>query len=133
MRNLNALCIRAQALGLRGLLAHWSEVAQAPWLPALLQWEEVERARRSLERRLKDDHIGRFKALCDFDWSWPKRADPQALEAPISLGFLTDATNVVLQGPNGSSVSTTFGRSRATAPPRGRAADGQTNSASAPS
>jgi hypothetical protein len=38
-------------------------------------------ARRSLERRLKDVHIGRFKPLCDFDWAWPKKCDKPAIEA----------------------------------------------------
>lgn len=98
--------LRAQALRLHGLLAHWSEVSAAPWLPALLQWEEEERARRSLERRLKESHIGRFKPLCDFDWTWPKRCDQQAIEALMTLDFLKDASNVVLMGPNGVGKST---------------------------
>jgi hypothetical protein len=33
----------------------------------LLAWEETERARRSLERRLRCAHIERFKPLADFD------------------------------------------------------------------
>jgi hypothetical protein len=45
---------RAEALHLHGLLAHWNEVAAADWLPRLLDWEEQERRRRSLERRLKE-------------------------------------------------------------------------------
>lgn len=58
---------RAAALQLHGLLAHWPECAEAPWLTSLLDWEETERARRSLERRLRCAHIGRFKPLADFD------------------------------------------------------------------
>lgn len=95
------LCHRAQALRLHGLLAHWPDVASADWVAPLLQWEEEERARRSLERRLKDAHIGRFKPLCDFDWLWPKRCDRGAVEALMTLDFLRDNTNVVLLGPNG--------------------------------
>jgi DNA replication protein DnaC len=106
MHDLNALRTRTQALRLHGLLTHWSEVAQAPWLPELLQWEEQARGHRSLERRLKEAHIGRFKALCDFDWSWPKRCDQAAVEALMTLDFLKDATNVVLQGPNGVGKTT---------------------------
>jgi len=56
---------RASALNLHGLLAHWSEAAAAGWPEALIGWEEDERARRSLERRLQSAHIGRFKPLCD--------------------------------------------------------------------
>jgi DNA replication protein DnaC len=97
---------RVEALHLHGLLAHWPEVAAADWLKPLLDWEEQERRRRSLQRRLKDAHIGRFKPLCDFDWAWPKRCDRTAIEALMMLDFLNDATNVVLVGPNGVGKST---------------------------
>jgi DNA replication protein DnaC len=92
---------RAAALHLHGLLAHWSEVVASDWVAQLLDWEERERCRRSLERRLKDAHIGRFKPICDFDWGWPRRCDRAAVEALMALDFLKDATNVVLVGPNG--------------------------------
>ena len=92
---------RAKALLLHGLLAHWQEAIAEGWVPSLVDWEERERARRSLERRLREAHIGRFKPLCDFDWKWPRRCDRAAIEALMSLDFLKDATNVVLVGPNG--------------------------------
>ena len=104
--NLEALHGRAKALNLHGLLAHWSEVAAADWVPTLLDWEEQERSRRSLERRLRAAHIGRFKPICDFDWSWPKRCDRAAIEALMSLDFLREATNPILVGPNGVGKST---------------------------
>jgi len=97
---------RAGALNLYGLLAHWGEVASQDWVATLLGWEEQERARRSLERRLRSAHIGRFKPLCDFDWAWPKRCDRAAIDALMTLEFLDDATNVVLLGPNGVGKST---------------------------
>jgi hypothetical protein len=53
MTNLDALNARAKALNLRGLLAHWSEAGTADWVQTLIDWEEQERARRSLERRLR--------------------------------------------------------------------------------
>ncbi|HTW70279.1 MAG TPA: IS21-like element helper ATPase IstB [Acetobacteraceae bacterium] len=97
---------RAAALHLHGLLAHWPEVIAADWVVSLLGWEEQERHRRSLERRLKEARIGRFKPLCDFDWSWPKRCDRAAVEALMALDFLKEAANVVLVGPNGVGKST---------------------------
>ena len=106
MNNLDALHARAKALCLHGLLAHWHDATAAGWLPTLIEWEEQERARRSLERRLKEAHIGRFKPLCDFDWSWPKRCDQAAIEALMTLEFLNDATNEILVGPNGIGKST---------------------------
>jgi len=106
MNDLNALRTRAAVLHLHGLTAHWSEIADATWVAPFLAWEEQERARRSLERRMQAAHIGRFKPLCDFNWNWPKRCDRGAIEALMALDFLNDAANVVLVGPNGVGKST---------------------------
>jgi len=99
--------LRAQAVELRlhGLLSHWDEVmGQAESerrVRQWLDWETAERANRSLERRLRDAHIGRFKPLADFDWSWPTACDRTTVEELMSLQFLADASNVVLVGTNG--------------------------------
>lgn len=45
---------RIANLRLHGVLAHWSELATADWLPQLVAWEEEERTRRSLEKRMRD-------------------------------------------------------------------------------
>lgn len=97
---------RANALRLHGLLAHWPEVVDAGWVAPLLQWEEEERSRRSLERRIRDARLGNFKPLCDFDWAWPTRCDRAAVEELMSLEFVKDLANVVLIGPNGVGKST---------------------------
>ena len=96
MSNPDSLRDRARALHLHGLAAHWAEGATADWVAPLLHWEEQERARRSLERRVKAARIGRFKPLCDFDWAWPKRCDRGIVAALMALDFLGDATNIVL-------------------------------------
>ncbi len=62
----DVLLQRAKALHLHGLAAHWAEVVGEAWLPRLLDWEEAERTRRSLERRTQAAKIGAFKPLCDF-------------------------------------------------------------------
>lgn len=92
---------RAQALGLYGLLANWDEVCDATWLPSVLKYEETERTRRSLERRIKGAKLGRFKPLVDYDWKWPKRVDRQSIEELFKLAFFDEGVNVVLQGANG--------------------------------
>ena len=96
---------RARALHLSGLLAHWETVRANPehlaWTQALLDWEEAERAQRSLQRRLGAARIGRFKPLADFDWGWPAQCDRAAVQELMTLAFMADATNVVLVGPNG--------------------------------
>ena len=100
------LMARAKALKLYGLLAHWEEVAGSAWIEPLIRWEEEERARRSLERRLGNARLGRFRPLADFDWDWPKRCDREALEELMGLAFLEEAANAILVGPNGVCKST---------------------------
>lgn len=97
---------RAHALKLYGLLAHWEELPQALELDTLLEWEEQERARRGLQRRLRNARLGSFKPLADFDWHWPRRCDRAAFEALMELGFLQEPANVVLLGPNGVGKTT---------------------------
>ena len=96
---------QAASLRLHGLLSHWSEVMaqpdQAHWVAQMLAWEAHERSRRSLERRLREAHLGRFKPLADFDWAWPKHIDRSAVEELMTLAFLKAASNAVLVGPNG--------------------------------
>jgi DNA replication protein DnaC len=97
---------RATALRLNGLLAHWPEAGNAHWAAQLIDWEETERARRSLERRVRGSSIGAFKPLADFDWSWPSRCDRPAVDELMSLQFMAEATNAILVGPNGIGKST---------------------------
>jgi DNA replication protein DnaC len=93
---------RCQELGLHGLLQHWEEVADAEWLPWLLGVEGEERQRRSLERRIKNARLGRFKAMADFDWDWPKRIDRVQIDDLLRLEFMKDGANPILVGPNGT-------------------------------
>lgn len=97
----DCLSARLAALGLYGLLGHLSEVDSEPWVHTLVSWEESERANRGLARRIKAAHIGRFRAMADFDWTWPKKLDRDALDEAFRLDFLSGADNLVLLGPNG--------------------------------
>jgi DNA replication protein DnaC len=97
----DSLTERATTLGLHGLLSHLSEVAAEPWVAKLLDWEEHERASRGLARRIQAAHIGRFRPFADFDFSWPKRIDRDAIEEAFRLDFIQQGQNLVLLGPNG--------------------------------
>lgn len=103
--NMAQLQARAKELRLAGLLAHWDTLVCDParlgWATELLGWEETERDQRSLERRLRSSHIGKFKPLADFEWDWPRRCDRQAIQELMTLSFMADASNVMLVGPNG--------------------------------
>ena len=102
----DAYRLRAENLRLYGLLAHWSEIEDSTWVERLLDWEEDERARRSLERRLSGAHIGHFKPLVDFDWAWPEHCDRLAITELMGLAFLKSATNAILVGSSGLGKST---------------------------
>ena len=97
---LDSLRDRVQRLGFFGLLASWNDIALEPWLPKLVGLEEQERKRRSLERRLRAAGIGSFKSIADYDWTWPRRVDREAIDELISLKFVEEGVNAVLLGPN---------------------------------
>ena len=80
---------RAQALGMWGLLVNWEQLGGQDWVPRLLELEEVERARRSLQRRIANARIGAFKAMCDFDWDWPRKINRELVDELFSFQFFT--------------------------------------------
>lgn len=98
--------VALRRLGLFGLLAHWPEIRDLDWLPAVIDYEQRERQRRSLERRLRFARLGAFKPLCDFDWQWPKKIDRGAIDELCSLDFIAECANIVLIGPNSTGKTT---------------------------
>jgi len=70
-------------------------------LEQLARIEVDDKSRRSLERRFKRSKIGRFKLMADFDWDWPKKIDRGAIEAALTLDFLSEGRNFILLGANG--------------------------------
>lgn len=76
------------------------------WGPAqllehIVDLDEKDRVRRSLERRFSDSHLGRFKPMLEFDWGWPTKIDRALVERALSGDYLTDARNIVLAAPQG--------------------------------
>jgi DNA replication protein DnaC len=97
---------RIQALGLHGIDAAWDELEGDEWLTQLVEIEEHERARRSLERRIRSAKTGKFKPIGDFDWTWARKIDRGAVEDLFQFEFIKDGMNVVLIGPNGVGKTT---------------------------
>jgi len=95
------LITRLTALGLHGLLAHLDEITDADWPRWLVDVEESERQRRSLERRIANAKLGHFKPMADFDWTWPEQIDRGQVEDLLRLDFLAEGANPILVGPNG--------------------------------
>jgi len=101
-QSIDALKGRARKLGLLGLLEHWNDFQDQAWPENLIQIEEAFRSQRSLERRLQKAHLGRFKHMADFDWTWPKKIDRDILDELFSLEFMDEPANGVFVGPNGT-------------------------------
>jgi DNA replication protein DnaC len=97
-------------LGLYHTAAHLDDLValatKRRWSPTqllehLVEVEQQERARRSLERRLLRSRLGRFTPMDTFDWAWPTRIDRAAVEAALHLDFLTAGRNLVLVAAQG--------------------------------
>jgi DNA replication protein DnaC len=107
MDNLNeqlkALGLRGIADGLDDIIAHGTKNRLGPrqLIEHLTEIEAKERVRKSLERRLSQSRIGRFKTMADFDWAWPKKIDREQVEAALNLEFLEKNKNVVLVASQG--------------------------------
>lgn len=92
---------KAGKLGFKALAANWSEYANEPCIKRLLEQEEADKNRRSLERRLRESQINEMKPAADFDWMWPKKIDRELIEDLFALKFVEEPANVVFMGPNG--------------------------------
>lgn len=99
--NSSDLFARAKHLGLHGLCAHFDQFGREPWLPELLAAEEDQRRQRSLDRRIHSAHLGRFRPMADFDWTWPRKLDRDGVDDLFTFGFVKEAENVIILGPNG--------------------------------
>lgn len=95
------LLLRAQKLGMLGFCMHLTQAGIQPWMPTLLDLEEQARRQRSLDRRIQGAHLGAYRSLGDFDWSWPKKVDRAQVQDSMGLGFVKEHENIVLLGPNG--------------------------------
>jgi DNA replication protein DnaC len=92
---------RLRAIGLIGLAARCDEICNEPWLERVIAIETEERRRRGLDSRLKSSKLGRFKPMADYDWSWPRAIDRQAIDELFTLRFHAEGANIILVGPSG--------------------------------
>lgn len=106
----NSLSAQLAQIGLRAVPADLDDflarAAKARWSPyqileQMVQAEATERARRSLERRLRLSGIKSFKPMADFDWTWPTKIERDVIERALTLDFLPEARNLILVGRNG--------------------------------
>ncbi len=100
---LSRIGLHVTASGLDDFIAR---AAKHRWAPRMLLEEVVraesqDRARRSLERRLRNARLGRFKPIADFDWNWPTKIDRSLIDTAFSLDFINEGRNLILLGANG--------------------------------
>ena len=97
-------------VGLRYLPDHLEDfvarATRASWTPVqiveeIARAESQERARRSLQSRIRQAQIGRYKPMADFDWAWPQKVNRDLVENLFALDFVRDARNLILVGTQG--------------------------------
>lgn len=107
---MSELAQRLRQVGLRATGDQLDDiVAQATkerWSPVQLlehvvDLDEKDHVKRSLDRRFTDSHIGRFKPMVDFDWGWPTKIDRELVERSLGGAFIAEARNIVLVAPQG--------------------------------
>ena len=107
---MNPLAEQLDQIGLRHTAANLADVvalvtkkrlSPVQFLEHVVETEQKDRARRSLERRFNRSRLGRFKPIADYDWNWPKKIDREIVESALRLDFLADARNIVLVAPQG--------------------------------
>jgi DNA replication protein DnaC len=106
----HSLSAQLLQIGMRALPAQLDDfiarASKARWSPhqileQMAEAEIQERARRSLECRLRLSGIKKFKPIADFEWSWPTKIERDIIERALTLDFLAEARNLVLVGANG--------------------------------
>ena len=83
-----------------------ARATQKRWSPVVLLEHLVEaelaaRLRHRVDRRLRDARLGRFKAMADFEWTWPTQIHRSTVERVFALDFLAQRENVIIVAPNG--------------------------------
>jgi DNA replication protein DnaC len=106
----NSLSAQLRQIGLQAIPADLDDflarATKGRWSPQqliehLVRAETEERARRSMERRLRDSGIKGFKPMADFDWNWPTKIERDVIERALTLDLLSESRNLVLVGRNG--------------------------------
>lgn len=102
-RDLARLGLSHTASSLDDLVARATRSRMSPisLLETIVRAEIEDRARRSVERRLKRSRLGRFKPMADWDWNWPKGLDRASVERILTLDFIERAENVLVVGAQG--------------------------------
>lgn len=70
-------------------------------LEEFVRQELAERERRSLERRLRNARLGRYKPIDEFDWTWPSKIDREVLDRALAGHLVDRKENLLLLAAQG--------------------------------
>lgn len=100
---LHALGFRASPEQIHALLTNLSKESASPMkvCEALCRLERCEREGRNLASRTKKARIGEVKVAADYEWNYPEKADEDAYEDLLTLGFVSGNQNILFRGPAG--------------------------------
>ena len=103
LEQLRQLGLPQTAADLNDLVAR---ATQKRWSPVVLletvaRAELDARARRRVDRRLKEARLSRFKPMADWEWDWPKQIHRPTVERVLTLDFVTKRENVLLVAAQG--------------------------------
>jgi len=102
--HLHGLGFRASREQIHALMAQLTVSHATPQqaLEGVVSLERRERDVRNLAARTKRAALGSTRPAADYDWSYPKRADQDAYEDLLTLGFVARRQNVLFRGPPGT-------------------------------
>jgi DNA replication protein DnaC len=102
-RQLASLRLPRTAADLEDFIARATKGRWSPTvlLEELVRHELLEREHRSLERRLRAAHLGRFKPIDEFDWNWPAKIDRRVIDRALSGELVRERENLVLVAAQG--------------------------------
>lgn len=96
---------RLKALHMHGCVANIETILEDEALCAhlfkLLEYEELERHRRLLTKRISATRIRDLEPVSGFDWSWPAEIDKKLITELLTFEFLKQKTNIVFLGSSG--------------------------------
>lgn len=100
--DINEVRKKVQSLKLYAPQTNFEYYLSQKWFLDFIHAEEEARNLKNYTRRMSASNIREFKAISEFNWSWPSKIDKIAITELLSLEFMQEKENIVFIGPNGT-------------------------------
>lgn len=67
----------------------------------LVNLELIEKSQRTVNKRIKDARLGKFRMMNEFDWDWPDELDKAKLKHILEADLVKTGRNLILLGTRG--------------------------------